>query len=121
MPTIEVKKPLATIKEIQVIPECSFPPVTVDAEGTVRYGTIKHIEFKGNDEDGNPSGNVYFYHDELPDELKVDLVTVLLKHLPTLASSIGATVDLTPTPFIPPVVEEVAPVVEEVADGEGEG
>jgi hypothetical protein len=114
MPTIEIKKALATIKEIQVIPECSFPPVTVDAEGTVRYGTIKHIEFKGNDEDGNPSGNVYFYHDELPDELKADLVTVLLKHLPALASSIGATVDLTPTAYVPPAVVE--PVVVEAEE-----
>jgi hypothetical protein len=121
MPTIEVKKPLATIKDIQVILECSLPPVTLDAEGTVKYGTVKHVEFKGTDVDGNQAGNVYFNHDELPDQLKADLVTVLLTHLPGLATEISATFDFTPTEFVPPVVVEEEPVVEEVADGEGEG
>jgi hypothetical protein len=111
MPTIEVKKPLTQIKQYQVILEGELPPVTVDAEGTTRYGTIKHVEFKGLDEDGNQAGNVYFSHEELSDELKQALVTVLLTHLPALAGEINATFDLTPVAFVPPVVEEV---IEEV-------
>ena len=112
MPTIEQKKPLADIRNVQVILECSLPPVTTDAEGTVRYGEVKHVEFKGVDVDGVQAGNVYFYHDELPEQLKADLVTVLLTHLPTLANEIGATFTFTPTPFVPPVVEEEVVVPE---------
>lgn len=113
MPTIEIKKPLAEIKKMQVIIECDFPPST-NSEGAARYGEIKHIEFKGNDVDGNQAGNVYFANDELSDTLKAKLVTVMLQEITGLASEVNATVDLTPTPFVPPVVEEVV-------DGEGEG
>ena len=106
MPTIIVQKPLAETKKIQLIVECDFPPVTL-ADGSVKYGTIQHIEFKGLDVDGNQAGNAYYSHDETPHQLKADLVTTLLTHATSMAAGVNATIDLNPAPYVPPVVEEV--------------
>lgn len=99
MPTIEVKKALADIKSWEFVARGPVPPVITGADGTVKYGTIGHVEYKGLDEDGNPAGNAYFFHDDCSDEFKADLIAVLLKHLPLQAAEIPATFDMTPTPY----------------------
>ena len=113
MPTIETKKAQAVCQDIEVIIKLKFPPKTLE-DGSVTYGKIEHIESKGVDVDGNVAGNVYWFHDEIRNSLKSKLVGVLLSEVDETLAEANITVDLTPTPFEPPVVEEVA-------DGEGEG
>ena len=102
MPTIEVRKAQAECKQLQVIIDLSFPPETIDAEGTVTYGKISHVESKGLDVDGGQAGNVYWYHDEIPDATKQKLVGILLTDLPALLQTAGINVDLTPTEYVAP-------------------
>lgn len=110
MPKIEVKKAQTDCRKLQVIIDLDFPPRTIDAEGTVTYGQISHVESKGVDADGNQAGNVYWYHDEIPTETKQKLVGVLLSDLPALLATGGVSVDLTPTEYVAPPVEEPAPI-----------
>ena len=108
MPTQDIKKAQTESKSLQVIIDLEFPPRTVDAEGTVRYGTISQTESKGVDADGNPAANVYWSHDEVPGSTKAGLVGVLLTDVAPFLAAAGISVDLTPTPFEPPTPEPEA-------------
>lgn len=105
MPTIEVKKAQVDCKDLQLIVELTFPPKTL-ADGSVTYGRITNLESKGVDADGNQAGNVYWDHDEIFQIIKQKLIGVLLQEAPAQLATGGVSIDLTPTPFEAPVVEE---------------
>jgi len=98
MPNVEILTRQTVTTNIQLVVDLQFPPVE-NADETIRYGHIGHIELKGVDDEGNTAGRIVIGHDETPDSVRYALVAVLLAHAGTIGALCGTTIDLTPVQY----------------------